>query len=195
MTPPYEQPGWNVAVWTLVAVFAAGEYAMRFRSRFNKGGRRVEHWTLPVVVAAVVGGMVGGIQLARWHGGDVGSGRWLLFVVGLALMAVGIAVRLWAIVVLGRFFTVDVRLHADHAVVDRGPYRWVRHPAYTGLIVFFVGFGLALSNWASLAALTLLPTLGLLVRIHAEERALFAGLGEDYRRYAAGRRRLFPGVW
>jgi protein-S-isoprenylcysteine O-methyltransferase Ste14 len=195
VTSPYERPGWSVAVWTLVAVFAVGEYAMRFRSRFNKGGRRVEHWTLPVVVAAVVGGMVGGIQLVRWHGEDVGSGRWPLFVVGLALMAVGIAVRLWAIVVLGRFFTVDVRLHADQTVVDRGPYRWVRHPAYTGLIVFFVGFGLALSNWVSLAVLALLPTLGLLVRIHAEERALFAGLGEDYRRYAAGRRRLFPGVW
>ncbi len=195
MTPPYEQPGWNIAVWTLVGVFAVGEYAMRFRSRFNRGGRRVEGWTLLVVIAAVVGGTVGGIQLAHWHEGEVGSGRLPVFLVGLALMAIGIAVRLWAIVVLGRFFTVDVRIHADQTVVDRGPYRWVRHPAYTGLIVFFVGFGLALSNWASLAVLALLPTLGLLVRIHAEERALYAGLGEEYRRYAAGRRRLFPGVW
>ena len=195
MTPPYEQPGWSIAVWALVAVFAVGEYAMRFRSRFNKGGRRVERWTLLVVVAAVVGGMVGGIQLAHWHEEEVSSGRFALFLVGLALMAVGIAVRLWAIVVLGRFFTVDVRLHEGQTVVDRGPYRWVRHPAYTGLIVFFVGLGLALSNWASLAVLALLPTLGLLVRIHAEERALYAGLGEEYRRYAAGRPRLFPGVW
>lgn len=195
MTPPYEQPGWNLAVWTLVAVFAVGEYAMRFRSRFSKGGRRVESWTLLVVVAAVAGGMVGGIQFAHWHEEEVGSGRLSLFLLGLALMAVGIAVRLWAIVVLGRFFTVDVRIHSDQTVIDRGPYRWVRHPAYTGLIVFFIGLGLALSNWASLAVLALLPTLGLLVRIHAEERALYAGLGEDYRRYAAGRRRLFPGVW
>jgi len=54
---------------------------------------------------------------------------------------------------------------------------------------------LALSDWASLATLLLVPTAGLVVRIHAEERALQAGLGEPYRRFAATRRRLFPGVW
>jgi protein-S-isoprenylcysteine O-methyltransferase Ste14 len=63
------------------------------------------------------------------------------------------------------------------------------------LIIFFVGVGLALSNWTSLIVLALVPTAGLLLRIRSEERALLAALGEDYRRYAAARRRLFPGVW
>jgi protein-S-isoprenylcysteine O-methyltransferase Ste14 len=96
--------------------------------------------------------------------------------------------------VLGRFFTVDVRIHPNQTVVDRGPYRWVRHPTYTGLVLFFVGVGLAVSNWASLVVLALVPTFGLLVRIHSEERALLVGLREDYRRYAATHRRLFPGI-
>jgi protein-S-isoprenylcysteine O-methyltransferase Ste14 len=74
----------------------------------------------------------------------------------------------------------------------RGPYRWVRHPSYSGLIVFFVGVGLALSNWASLIVLALVQSAGLLERIYSEEQALLAGLGEDYRRYAATRRRLLP---
>jgi protein-S-isoprenylcysteine O-methyltransferase Ste14 len=63
------------------------------------------------------------------------------------------------------------------------------------LVVFFIGIGLALSNWASLIVLALVPTVGLLARIRSEERALLAGLGDEYRRYAATRRRLFPGIW
>jgi protein-S-isoprenylcysteine O-methyltransferase Ste14 len=50
-------------------------------------------------------------------------------------------------------------------------------------------------SWAALAVLAVVPTVGLLVRIRFEERALLEGLGEQYRRFAAGRRRLFPGVW
>jgi protein-S-isoprenylcysteine O-methyltransferase Ste14 len=195
LTPPYQQAGPNIVFWTLVGLFALGEYAMRFRSRFNRSGQRVERWSLLIVVAAVVGGMVSGIKLASWNSAAIGAGRFPLFVLGLVLMASGVIVRQWAILVLGRFFTVDVRVHPDQTVVDRGPYRWVRHPAYSGLIVFFLGVGLALSNWASLAVLALLPTAGLLVRIRSEERALAAALGEEYRRYASTRRRLFPGVW
>jgi protein-S-isoprenylcysteine O-methyltransferase Ste14 len=195
LTSPYAQPGSNIVFGTLVGLFALGEYTMRFRSRANRSGRRVERASLPVVVVAVVGGMVAGIGLTNWKAATIDQFQYPLFIVGLVLMAAGFVVRQWAIVVLGRFFTVDVRVHPDQTVVDRGPYRWVRHPSYTGLIIFFFGFGLALSNWASFAVLALAPTLGLLVRIRAEERALFSELGDEYSRYAATRRRLFPGVW
>jgi protein-S-isoprenylcysteine O-methyltransferase Ste14 len=195
LTPPYEHSGAQVVFWMLLGLFALGEYAMRIRSRFNRSGRRAERWSLLIVLAAVVGGLIGGIELADRGEGAVGAGRLPLFVVGLVLMAVGIGLRQWAILTLGRFFTVDVRLHTGQTVVERGPYRWVRHPAYGGLIVFFVGLGLALDNWASVAVLALVPTAGLLVRIRSEERALSAFLGESYRRYAATHRRLFPGVW
>jgi protein-S-isoprenylcysteine O-methyltransferase Ste14 len=146
-------------------------------------------------VVAVGGGLVAGLRLADWNGAEIAAGRWPLFVSGLLLMAAGLAVRLWAILTLGRFFTVDVRVHPGQTVVDRGPYRWVRHPAYTGLLVFLVGLGLALTNWASLLVLVLLPTAGLVVRIRSEERALLVALGEDYRRFAESRPRLVPGVW
>jgi protein-S-isoprenylcysteine O-methyltransferase Ste14 len=195
VTQPYQQPGANVAFWTVLALFIVGENVMRFRTRRNRDGRRAESWSLVVVVGCVVGGMVAGIQLARWSGGSIGSADWPLFVIGLVLMVAGLVIRQWAILTLGRFFTVDVRIHPDQTVVDRGPYRWVRHPSYSGLILFFVGVGLALGNWASLIVLALLPAAGLLVRIRAEERALSASLGDDYSRYAATHRRLFPGIW
>jgi protein-S-isoprenylcysteine O-methyltransferase Ste14 len=196
VTQPYQQPGANVAFWTILGLFILGENAMRYRTRRNRrGGRRAERSTLAIVVVCVVGAVAAGIQLASWSGGSVGSAAWPLFVLGLVLMAAGLVIRQWAILTLGRYFTVDVRIHPNQTVVDRGPYRWVRHPSYTGLVLFFVGLGLALGNWASLVVLAALPAAGLLVRIRAEERALFTSLGDDYRRYAADRRRLFPGVW
>lgn len=59
----------------------------------------------------------------------------------------------------------------------------------------FVGIGFVLGNWVALAVLAVLPTIGLIARIHSEERALLDGLGEPYRRFAASRPRLFPGLW
>jgi protein-S-isoprenylcysteine O-methyltransferase Ste14 len=59
----------------------------------------------------------------------------------------------------------------------------------------FVGIGLALGNWAALAVLAVVPTAGLVVRIHFEERTLLEGLGEPYRRFAATRAHLVPGLW
>jgi protein-S-isoprenylcysteine O-methyltransferase Ste14 len=181
--------------WGLVGLFALGEYVARFRSHFNQSGTPSERWSLLSVIVTVGGGLGGGLVLAQRHVATISSGRWPLFVVGLALMAAGIFVRHWAILTLGRFFTVDVRVQPGQTVVESGPYRWVRHPSYAGMIVFFVGLGLALSDWASLATLALVPTAGLIVRIRSEERALLDGLGEQYRHFAATRRRLCPGVW
>jgi protein-S-isoprenylcysteine O-methyltransferase Ste14 len=192
---PYRQPGADTAFSVLLGLFVVGEYAIRFRSRLNSGSAPAERWSRLVIVMAVVGGLLGAFALARWPPTTMPAGRWPLFVLGLVLMAVGIVIRLWAVVALGRFFTVDVRVQSNQQVVNRGPYRWVRHPSYTGMIVFFLGVGLALTDWASLVILIVLPTAGLVVRIRSEERALLAGLGDDYRRFASTRRRLLPGVW
>ena len=156
----------------------------------------MDRGSLLVVVAFIYAGVGGGFALAGGvHSAAIADGRWPLFVLGLVLMSAGIAIRQWAVVLLGRFFTIDVRVHPGQAVVERGPYRWVRHPSYTGMILTFIGIGLALGNWAALAVLAVVPTVGLLVRIRFEERALLDGLGEPYRRFAANRPRLFPGVW
>jgi protein-S-isoprenylcysteine O-methyltransferase Ste14 len=121
--------------------------------------------------------------------------RWPLFAAGLALMLAGIVVRQWAVAMLGRSFTVVVRVREGQEVIDTGPYRWVRHPSYTGMLMTFTGYGLALGNWISILLAVLAPLAGIVVRIHFEEQALLEGLGEPYRRFAEGRKRLVPGVW
>ena len=192
---PYQQAGANVAFWGLVALFVLGEWAMRIRSLLNRDGTRDERWSLLAVVMGVVGGLLGGFALSKWQAASMSALAWPLFVVGLTLMAAGIAIRQWSIFALGSLFTAEVRVRAGQPVIDRGPYRWVRHPSYSGMILFFVGLGLALSNWASLVILVLLPSVGLVVRIRYEERALLVGLGDPYRRFCSTRAHLFPGLW
>src|SRR5215510_91143 len=185
------QLAFNIAL----VVWILSEWSIRLRSRRNREGSRVDRNSKLVVVASVFAGLIGAIELARRaDGADLPDARWLL-VAGFVLIGAGIVFRQWAVAVLGRFFTTDVRVQPGQTVVERGPYRWLRHPSYTGLIATFIGMGLVLDNWAALAVLAVVPTAGLVYRIHFEERALLEGLGEPYRRFAASRRRLFPGVW
>ena len=117
------------------------------------------------------------------------------FAAGLVLLLAGIILRGWAFKTLGRYFTFTVMVSADQPVISAGPYRLLRHPSYTGLLLGCAGIGLASANWVALAGLTLLPLALLLWRIQVEENALLATLGEPYRRYAAQHKRLVPLVW
>ena len=123
-----------------------------------------------------------------------GSG-WATFAIGLGLIWCGVGLRVWSIATLGRFFRRIVVVQEGHRVVSGGPYRAVRHPAYLGNLLATAGLGLVLGNWVSLAILVVIPALGHLPRILVEERELEQGLGEQYTSYAAGRKRLVPGVW
>ncbi|MCK9902039.1 guanylate kinase [Parafrankia colletiae] len=105
----------------------------------------------------------------------------------------GITLRLVAIHSLGRFYSHSVRALGDHEVVQGGVYRWIRHPAYAGMILANTGFVLFFLNPLSVAALVVLLVPSIIVRILIEERLLFAIDG--YPEYASGRRRLIPHVW
>jgi len=144
--------------------------------------------------------MIGAILLGWWvarqaPGADIPGSGWALVAAGLAVMWLGIALRAWSIAVLGRFFRRDVVIQHGHRVVENGPYRLVRHPAYTGNLLAAAGFGLVLANWLSLTILLVVPFLGHVPRIRVEEDALERSLGEDYRRYEARTSRLVPGIW
>jgi protein-S-isoprenylcysteine O-methyltransferase Ste14 len=193
---PYANSGAKAVFFALLAIWVVAEWRVRLRSRHNQRGASPE-WRSFVVVALTFGiGLVGGFHAAtKVESAAIELARWPIFIVGAVLTAAGIAFRQWAIAVLGAFFTVRVRVTPGQGVVESGPYRLVAHPSYTGLVMTFVGIGLMLGNWLSLACLTLVPAIGLVVRIKVEERAMLAGIGEPYRRFLATRARLVPGVW
>jgi protein-S-isoprenylcysteine O-methyltransferase Ste14 len=116
-------------------------------------------------------------------------------VAALVIMWLGLAIRAWAIVTLGKSFRTTVEVDPGQAVVSRGPYARIRHPSYAGLWLIVGGFGLALGNWRSLCICVLLPLPGLLLRITVEEAEMTRVLGDAYRAHQERTARLIPGVW
>ena len=116
-------------------------------------------------------------------------------VAGLIVMWSGLAIRVWAIAALGRAFRTTVEVDPGQTVVSTGPYRWVRHPSYSGLLLIVTGCGLASGNWLALVACVVLPLPALLRRINVEEAELTRVLGDRYRAYEAQTKRLVPGIW
>jgi protein-S-isoprenylcysteine O-methyltransferase Ste14 len=106
-------------------------------------------------------------------------------------MIVGMALRWYAIWVLGASFTCDVATRPGQEVVQSGPYRWMRHPSYTGSLMTVLGVLLCCDNLVSPAALAV-AVAGYAYRIRVEERALATDLGSAYRDYMKRTKRLIP---
>jgi protein-S-isoprenylcysteine O-methyltransferase Ste14 len=114
---------------------------------------------------------------------------------GCFFIAFGVSIRLLAVITLRRQFTTTVSIMKSHTIIETGIYRRIRHPAYLGYLASLLGIGLILGNWAGLLALVVLPLLGVLYRIHVEERVLLDHFGPAYQEYASRTKRLLPGIW
>jgi protein-S-isoprenylcysteine O-methyltransferase Ste14 len=176
-----------------LGAFAVGELLRAFRVR--AGAHRSDLGAEALFRAMFFGGILLvplGHTLAP--GAVIGGGVWV-FTVGTVIGWLGLLLRWWSFVTLGQYFTVVLKTSEDQPVVDRGPYRVLRHPSYSGLLLAFAGCVLMLGNWVGAAGSLALVLAALLYRIRIEERALDAALGQRYRVYAAGRARLVPFVW
>ncbi len=172
-------------------VVSLGEMSLLTRER---GAR--DRMTKQVLVALVgVGVLLGWVAATRVPRLRMPGSPWIPLAAGLCVIWLGIGLRVWAVATLGRFFRRVVVIQEGHRVVQDGPYRVIRHPAYAGTLLTYLGFGVALGNGLSVAACFVIPLLGHLPRIIVEEKALHASLGEEYREYARHTTRLLPGVW
>ena len=117
------------------------------------------------------------------------------YLFGFLLFLGGLILRWYSIGYLGRYFTVDVSISAEHKLIDSGPYRYIRHPTYTGALLAFLGLGFCFGNWLSILFMTVPIIAAFLWRIRIEERALVDALGEDYRAYTQRTKRLIPFVY
>jgi protein-S-isoprenylcysteine O-methyltransferase Ste14 len=121
-------------------------------------------------------------------------GGWLTWV-GVAIMIFGIVFRQYAISTLGKFFTATIQIKNDHELIQTGPYRYIRHPSYLGILIMTLGLGIALANWISLILCIVLPTIGLMQRIKFEEKELEQHFGNQYQDYRKNTWRVIPYIY
>jgi len=114
---------------------------------------------------------------------------------GVGVVALGIALFVWARCALGKVYSGHVSVKTGQALVQNGPYRFIRHPAYAGYLLMALGIGLGYSSLAGLAAILALLLPGLIYRMGVEEKLLTGHFGETYRQYIHKTKRLIPGIW
>lgn len=114
---------------------------------------------------------------------------------GLVMVILGIILLVWARRAIQGQFTGHLQIQPEHRLVQDGPYRFVRHPAYLGYLLLALGIGIGYSSLIAIGAVIVLLLPGLVYRLRVEEELLVEAFGEDYRRYARRTRRLFPGLW
>jgi len=120
--------------------------------------------------------------------------EWLQ-VVGLVLISTSMFLHGWARLALRGMFTGHIQVQKDHPLIQQGPYRVIRHPAYAGYIIMALGLAIGYSSVIGLAGIPLLLLPGLILRIKVEEKLLAEEYGEEFYLYAQRTKRLIPGVW
>jgi protein-S-isoprenylcysteine O-methyltransferase Ste14 len=187
----------QVLVWTTVVGWLAAEVILRGRHHGRTEPTVTREWrSLGVIwLAAAAGGVVAGVLAANLHALDLPLRRpaWLVLVLVIAWCGIGL--RLWSIATLGRYFQPIVHIQQGHQVVKAGPYRVLRHPAYTGILLAVLGLSLLFANIAAIVVYNVCFIAAFVYRITVEERVLREGLGDEYAEYMRHTHRLIPGVW
>jgi protein-S-isoprenylcysteine O-methyltransferase Ste14 len=187
VSTPYQV---SMYCWFGLEVILAVRDLVRRKARLG-----TDRATRVIVTFSLIAPVVVGSMMRRWVPALNTPAVGFFTAAGLVVIWAGLIVRIWAVVTLGGSFSTYLRAVPGQTVVTHGPYRWVRHPSYTGLLLITLGFGLGAHNWLSLLLCAVVPLLGLLPRIAVEESELTQVLGEPYRSYRKTTRRLVPGLW
>ncbi|MGZ3639694.1 MAG: methyltransferase family protein [Ktedonobacterales bacterium] len=193
---PFAQAEYAVVFWLACVAWAAMELPRIATLRAAPGATVRDRGSLIVVLGLLALGILGAFAVARIvPTAAIAGNSPVVFWAGIVCIVLGIVLRWYAIRVLGRYFSPVVAVRSDQQIVQEGPYRYVRHPSYSGVLLSLVGLGLALTNWLSLLVLLICALAGLLYRVNVEEWALRETLGQPYADYMRRTRRFIPFIW
>jgi len=181
------------ALWILfVAYWIWSARKVKGASRTEPAWSRLLKYWLPLVVAALL------LEPGRLYGGGVLGARFLPAAgwaapLGMVMTLAGLLFACWARQVLGSNWSAVVQLKQGHELIERGPYRHVRHPIYTGLLLAFLGTAVALGEWRGLLALAIVAV-SFWRKLRLEERWLGEQFGAPYADYMRRVKALIPGI-
>ncbi|MBE0538950.1 MAG: isoprenylcysteine carboxylmethyltransferase family protein [Ignavibacterium sp.] len=119
----------------------------------------------------------------------------ILFSIGLFLIAIGLIIRVISIWQLRQYFTYSVSKVENHEIVEKGLYKFIRHPGYLGQLIIFTGISISLSNWLAVILMLLTTCIGFLNRIRVEEKFMTDLMGDKYINYKKRTKKLIPKIY
>ncbi len=166
-----------------------------FMKRSGGGDRKLDRSSFRVLWLTILASVTGGVVLSFQPAGRISGDPMALPIAGIALILCGLILRWIAIISLKQHFTVDVAIARNHRIVRAGPYRYIRHPAYAGTLLSFLGVGIYFVNYLSLIVIFVPICAAFLYRIEVEEKALVEAFGAEYVEYQSVTKRLVPGLY
>jgi len=176
-------------LYGLFELFMGTRY--RKERTIEKSGDRLSIWmmTLGISLGYWISFMIGSTHIGRIY-------HWnTFFIIGSVIEAIGLVVRIRAINTLKQQFTYTVTEIQNHELIERGLYKYIRHPGYLGQLIIFLGISLTISNWLSVIGMIVPVFLGYLYRIKVEEKFMIKQMGEKFIEYQKRTNRLIPMIY
>jgi protein-S-isoprenylcysteine O-methyltransferase Ste14 len=174
--------------WAIFGVYwekAAGGAAPA-KSAESRGSRQLHVWLVNLALL---------LEIAPIRGfGRLLPGSALIMAAGLAIEAAGLWMAVWARRHLGRNWSGEISVKVDHQLIRSGPYRRLRHPIYTGLLLMYLGVAVVTGEWLAVAGFGM-AFLAYWRKIRLEEATLDAAFGPDYGDYRRTTWALVPGLF
>jgi protein-S-isoprenylcysteine O-methyltransferase Ste14 len=176
-----------MVVWILSEIIGGNviPWVRRHGSRVQRRNRGSNTLVIVAWVAAF------GVSAGFAGGGIMLLPDWFSYV-GVVVILAGVALRQWAIAVLGRYFSGVIGVQEDQKVVDTGPYHRVRHPSYTGALLILAGIAASFRSIGAILTVILIFALVYGYRMVLEERVLVSELGDSYVEYMKRTKRIIP---
>ncbi|HEX4862194.1 MAG TPA: isoprenylcysteine carboxylmethyltransferase family protein [Rhizomicrobium sp.] len=190
------RPEWAMVFWSSFFAFLVVGTWVQNRERGRAPGEMRDRGSKAIIYLASAIGTLLAFGLPVWAPfGRIASWPEPVFVTAVVLFWAGLLLYVWSALTLGTHFRTAVQLLKEHHLVTRGPYRLLRHPAYTGGIAVFAGIGLACGNWIAAIMTPLAVALGYAWRIHVEEIALHEKFGAEFEAHRRRTWAVIPLIW
>lgn len=179
----------------VVLFFPVSEIAlMVFKRSKEKSSEKGDRGSLQILWITIVVSISLAITLQWYPMATIQLPKSVLNVIALCILITGLNIRWFAIISLGKYFTVDVAIQETHTLVIHGMYKYVRHPSYLGLLIEFIGLAVYFGKWSSIAIIVIPISVAILYRIRIEEQLLCKKFGKQYEEYMSNTKSLIPGV-